>query len=77
MAKESKMKNLIFTILLFTSVAVAHEYDFRDLDGFTQATVESEDGTLIIRDLDGFTVLTVDTDGVVRNADGFSVGDVE
>jgi len=71
------MKNLLFVLLIIGSVAMAHEYEFRDSDGFVQATGESSEYGIVIRDTDGFETLTIDSDGAVRNTDGFAVGDVD
>lgn len=71
------MKNLILGLLLFSSIAIAHEYEFRDANGFVQAIIESDDTNLTIRDTNGFAIGTIDSDGNLRDINGFKVGELE
>ena len=71
------MKNIIYGMLLITSIVFAHDYEFTDQDGFIAGSIEDDGSEFIIRDSDGFEIGSIDPDGTVRDSDGFVIGDIE
>ena len=67
------MKNLIFFIILFSTVSFSHEYDFKNLKGNNEYVIKNG----VVKNIKGERILYIKGDGKVTDLKGRRIGIIE